>query len=88
MSVQQEVLNSPVKKTSVFTKIKIGIAVIIVFFLVIAATVGILYLTNERAKSLIDEQIKSYNAQKELEEKAKISSDTRISELEIGRAHV
>ncbi len=81
MSVQQEILNSPVKKTSIFTKIKIGLAVIAVFFLVIAATIGILYLTNERAKSLIDAQIKSYNAQKELEEKTKISGDTRISEL-------
>ncbi len=81
MSVQQEVLNSPAKKTSIFTKIKIGLAVIVVFFLVIAATIGILYLTNERAKSLIDTQIKSYNAQKQFEEKAKISGDTRISEL-------
>ena len=81
MSVQQEVLNSPAKKTSIFTKIKIGLAVIVVFFLVIAATIGILYLTNERAKSLIDTQIKSYNAQKRFEEKAKISGDTRISEL-------
>ena len=81
MSVQQEVLNSQPKKTSIFTKIKIGLAVIVVFFLVIAATIGILYLTNERAKSIIDTQIKSYNAQKQLEEKAKISGDTRISEL-------
>lgn len=81
MSVQQEVLNSQPKKTSIFTKIKIGLAVIVVFFLVIAATIGILYLTNERAKSIIDTQIKSYNTQKQLEEKAKISGDTRISEL-------
>jgi len=81
VSVQQEIINSTPKKTSLFTKIKIGIAVIVVFFLVIAATVGILYLTNERAKSFIDMRVKSHNAQKVLEEKAKISGDTRISEL-------
>ena len=72
------------EKMSLFSKIKIILAVLVMFALVLCGTVFVLYFTNAKAKTIVDRQIKSYKAQKEIKEKAKqdlVISDPRISQL-------
>ncbi|MGP1568212.1 MAG: hypothetical protein ACTTHM_05800 [Peptoanaerobacter stomatis] len=82
MSIENDVL--PVeKKTSIFTTIKIILAVLLVFLTIIAGTAGVLYLTNNKVKKFINTQIKQYQTRQELKAKAEAKgvSDPRISEL-------
>ena len=73
------------EKMSLFSKIKIILAVLVMFALVLCGTVFVLYFTNAKAKTIVDRQIKSYKTQKEIKEKAKqdlVISDPRISQLD------
>lgn len=84
MSVEKEtILKPPSKIKTAFTIIKILLVSIIIFFIIMAGTVGILYLTNNSAKSMVDSQIKQYKARKEKQkqEQTKNASDSRIPEL-------
>lgn len=68
---------------SIFSGIKIGLAVILLFLFVVALTFTILYLTNEKANTVINSKISAYKRGGELK-KAGASQglgDSRISEL-------
>lgn len=82
MSIENNAL--PVKKkSSIFTAIKITLAVLLIFLTIIGGTIGVLYLTNKKVKTFINNQISVYKAKQELQAKAdaKGLSDPRISEL-------
>lgn len=80
MSIEKEI---PSKKKSIFTAIKVIIAAVIIFIAIIAITLSVLYLTNSKAKGIIDSQIKNYNAkqEKKRQDDAKGLSDSRIPQL-------
>lgn len=82
MSIENNAL--PVrKKSSIFTTIKIILAVLLIFLTIIAGTIGVLYLTNKKVKTFVNNQINQHKARQELKAKADASgvSDPRISEL-------
>lgn len=73
--------DTSIEKRSVFDMVKVVIAVVLLFALVIGITAGILYITNPQVKKIVNKTYEDYSKSKAEKAVQEVKSDTRISEL-------